>query len=159
MICNDINPGDIFQEGHSMHEIPQHPRERALLVGVSSSTKQTAGVEEALDELALLADTAGADIIDRVIQVRRTLHPAYYIGMGKAEEIAEQCEMEDIDLVIFDDDLSPAQIKNLDKVIERRILDRSGLILDIFATRAKSKQAKLQVELAQLQYMMPRLTR
>lgn len=159
MILKDIKPEGIFQEGHPMHEIPQHPRERALLVGVTSSTKQTAGVEEALDELALLADTAGADIIDRVIQVRRTLHPAYYIGVGKAEEIAEKCEMEDIDLVIFDDDLSPAQIKNLDKVIERRILDRSGLILDIFATRAKSKQAKLQVELAQLQYMMPRLTR
>lgn len=142
-----------------MHEFPQHPRERALLVGVATSSDAVAEVEDSLDELGLLADTAGAEIISRVVQTRQSLHPAYYIGMGKAEEIAEQCKIDDIDLVIFDDDLSPAQVKNLDKVIERRILDRSGLILDIFATRAKSKQAKLQVELAQLQYMMPRLTR
>ena len=142
-----------------MHEIKQHPRERALLVGVASSSGHTLEVKESLNELALLADTAGAEIIAKVMQTKHTLHPAYYIGLGKAEEIAEQCQIEDIDLVIFDDDLSPAQIKNLDKVIDRRILDRSGLILDIFATRAKSKQAKLQVELAQLQYMMPRLTR
>jgi GTP-binding protein HflX len=116
-------------------------------------------VEESLNELALLADTAGAEVVDRVVQRRHSVHPAYFIGTGKAKEIAERCEEEDIDLVIFDDDLTPAQVKNLDKLIERRILDRSGLILDIFASRARSHQARLQVELAQLQYMMPRLTR
>lgn len=116
-------------------------------------------VEESLNELALLADTAGAEIVDRVVQYRHRINPAYFIGRGKAREIAAQCDADNIDLVIFDDDLTPAQVKNLDGVIERRILDRSGLILDIFAGRAKSRQAKIQVELAQLRYLMPRLTR
>ena len=144
---------------HEMHEIPRKTRERTLLIGMVPSNERVAEMEESLDELALLADTAGAEIVDRVIQVRSAMHPAYYIGTGKARSIAERCKEEEIDLVIFDDDLTPAQVRNLDRVIERRILDRSGLILDIFASRAKSRQAKLQVELAQLQYMMPRLTR
>ena len=142
-----------------MHVIPRNNRERALLIGMVPSNERIGEMEESLDELALLADTAGAEIVDRIIQVRSAMHPAYYIGTGKAESIAELCKAEEIDLVIFDDDLTPAQVRNLDRVIERRILDRSGLILDIFASRAKSRQAKLQVELAQLQYMMPRLTR
>ncbi len=142
-----------------MHVIPRNNRERALLVGMVPSNERVREMEESLEELALLADTAGAEIVDRIIQVRSAMHPAYYVGTGKARSIAELCEAEEIDLVIFDDDLTPAQVRNLDRVIERRILDRSGLILDIFASRAKSKQAKLQVELAQLQYMMPRLTR
>lgn len=112
-----------------------------------------------MNELALLADTAGAQVIDRLMQYRHKISSTYFIGSGKAQAVAERCAEEDIDLVIFDNDLTPAQIKNLDKVIERRILDRSGLILDIFASRAKSRQAKIQVELAQLKYMMPRLTR
>ncbi|MXX03351.1 MAG: GTPase HflX, partial [Gemmatimonadetes bacterium] len=132
---------------HEMHEIPRNTRERALLVGMVPSNERVGEMEESLDELALLADTAGAEIVDRMIQVRSAMHPAYYIGTGKARSIAELCEAEEIDLVIFDDDLTPAQVRNLDRVIERRILDRSGLILDIFASRAKSKQAKLQVEL------------
>ena len=144
---------------HEMHEIPRNHRERALLVGMVPSSERVAEMEESLDELTLLADTAGAEIVGRVIQVRSAMHPAYYIGTGKAKSIAEQCKAEEIELVIFDDDLTPAQVRNLDRIIERRILDRSGLILDIFASRAKSRQAKLQVELAQLQYMMPRLTR
>ena len=144
---------------HEMHEIPRKTRERTLLIGMVPSNERVAEMEESLDELALLADTAGAEIVERIIQVRSAMHPAYYIGTGKAKSIAELCKAEEIDLVIFDDDLSPAQVRNLDRVIERRILDRSGLILDIFASRAKSRQAKLQVELAQLQYMMPRLTR
>lgn len=142
-----------------MHDTDGAVRERALLVGLSSTTTGASEIEESLDELALLADTAGAEVVDRVAQFRRAIHPAYYVGAGKAEEIREKCEASDIDLVIFDDDLSPAQVKNLDRIIERRILDRSGLILDIFATRARSRQAKLQVELAQLKYLMPRLTR
>ena len=142
-----------------MHEIRRKHRERTLLIGLVSSTDRLADMEESLDELALLADTAGAEIVGRVIQVRNSMHPAYYIGTGKANSVAQQCKAEEIDLVIFDDDLTPAQVRNLDRIIERRILDRSGLILDIFASRAKSKQAKLQVELAQLEYMMPRLTR
>lgn len=142
-----------------MHETDGTVRERALLVGLSSTSVGSSEVEESLDELALLADTAGAEVVDRVAQYRRAIHPAYYVGAGKAEEIREKCEASEIDLVIFDDDLSPAQVKNLDRIIERRIVDRSGLILDIFATRARSRQAKLQVELAQLKYLMPRLTR
>lgn len=109
--------------------------------------------------MALLADTAGAEVMEQILQTRRSIDPSTFIGKGKAEEIADLCKDLDIDLVIFDDDLSPGQVKNLDKKIERRILDRSGLILDIFASRAKSHQARIQVELAQLQYMMPRLTR
>ena len=142
-----------------MHEITRKIRERTLLVGMAPSKALMGAIMESLEELALLADTAGAEIIDKVIQIRHSMHPASYIGTGKAKAIAEQCKAEEIDLVIFDDDLSPAQVKNLDQIIDRRILDRSGLILDIFALRAKSMQAKLQVELAQLQYMMPRLTR
>ena len=107
----------------------------------------------------MLADTAGAEVMEQILQSRRSIDPSTFIGRGKADEIADLCKDLDIDLVIFDDDLSPAQVKNLDKKIERRILDRSGLILDIFASRAKSHQARIQVELAQLQYMMPRLTR
>ncbi|MBT5876511.1 MAG: GTPase HflX [Candidatus Latescibacteria bacterium] len=130
-----------------------------MLVGLSISGNGTRETVESLNELALLADTAGAEVVEQILQVRRAIHPSTFIGSGKAQEIAELCQAEDIDLVIFDDDLTPAQIKNLDKQIERRILDRSGLILDIFAGRARSRQARIQVELAQLQYMMPRLTR
>jgi len=94
-----------------------------------------------------------------MIQSKYTKDPAYYIGKGKAEELAEIVDDKKIDLVIFDDDLSPVQVRNLEKLLERKIVDRSGLILDIFAFRAKTKEAKTQVELAQLQYMLPRLTR
>jgi GTP-binding protein HflX len=116
-------------------------------------------VEEHLTELEELSLTAGAETILKVTQQKSSVDPAYYIGKGKAEELKQLIEMNDINLVIFDDDLTPIQLRNLEKLFERKIVDRSGLILDIFASRAKTKEAKTQVELAQLQYMLPRLTR
>ena len=133
--------------------------ERAMLVALKLRNETRFIVEEHLDELEMLADTAGAETILKVIQDRQTPDKAHFVGKGKAEELAELVELNDIVLVIFDADLSPTQVRNLEKLLDRKILDRSGLILDIFASHAKSKQAKTQVELAQLQYMLPRLTR
>ena len=116
-------------------------------------------VEEHLSELEELADTAGADSIFKIIQSKSAIDPAFYIGKGKAEELAQLVELNEIDLVISDDDLTPVQVRNLERLFNRKIIDRSGLILDIFALRAKTKEAKTQVELAQLEYMLPRLTR
>lgn len=134
-------------------------RERAILVGVSLPGQAGWFEEDSLDELALLADTAGAEVVAREMQVRRSLDPAFYIGKGKAQELKETAEREKVSLIVFDDDLSPAQARNLEKVTGRRVIDRSELILDIFALRARTAQAKAQVELAQLQYILPRLTR
>ena len=114
-------------------------------------------VDEYVNEVVLLADTASAKVVKTVFQERQSPDPAYFIGSGKAEEIKAACESEDISLVIFDDDLSGVQIRNLEKIIERRVLDRSGLILDIFGLRARTHEAKLQVEMAQLKYNMSRL--
>ncbi len=116
-------------------------------------------VREHLDELEMLAETAGAETVLRITQDRDRFDPAFYIGKGKVEEIAELAEMNEINLIIFDDDLSATQVRNLEKVINKKIVDRSGLILDIFASHAKTNQAKTQVELAQNQYMLSRLTR
>jgi GTP-binding protein HflX len=133
--------------------------ERAILVGVVFPGMRRAHVEEYLAELALLADSAGALVVTRVLQERQRIDPTTYIGKGKAEEIASLVTERDIQLVIFDDDLSPVQVRNLERLISCKIVDRSGLILDLFASRARSSEAKTQVELAQLQYMLPRLTR
>jgi len=133
--------------------------ERAILVAVDTKDLTRDIVEEHLAELEELSLTAGADSIIKIIQDRYSFDPAFYIGKGKAEEIAALTETNDINLIIFDDDLSPVQVRNLERLIDRKIVDRSGLILDIFASRAKTKEAKTQVELAQLQYMLPRLTR
>ncbi|ARM30669.1 GTPase HflX [Prosthecochloris sp. HL-130-GSB] len=135
-------------------------RERALLVGVSSAPELSRKVvEEYLDELAFLADTAGADVYARVVQDRKVKDPAWFIGKGKVEEMSNLVKGAEIDLVVFDDDLTPVQARNLERVLECKVLDRTELILQIFAIRAKSYQAKLQVELAQLEYLLPRLTR
>jgi len=140
-------------------------RERAVLVGVSSGLPGGNGaagralVHEHLDELAQLADTAGADVVQRVVQNRAGIDPAYFIGRGKAEELLEIAKGQDIQMFLFDDDLSPVQVRNLEQLIGRKIIDRSGIILDIFASRARTSEARTQVELAQLQYMLPRLTR
>ncbi len=142
-----------------MIEIPKLQKERSILVAVDTKDLNREIVEEHLSELEELASTAGADTIIKIIQDRYAFDPAYYIGKGKAEEIASLVEINEINLVIFDDDLSPVQVRNLERLIQRKIVDRSGLILDIFASRAKTKEAKTQVELAQLQYMLPRLTR
>jgi len=133
--------------------------EKAMLVSIKQQNESKFVVEEHLDELEMLADTAGAETILKVIQDRPFPDKTFFVGKGKAEELAELVTLNDIVIVIFDSDLSPTQARNLEKVIDRKIIDRSGLILDIFASRAQTKQAKTQVELAQLQYMLPRLTR
>src|SRR6185436_17238519 len=110
-----------------------------------------------LDELAGLATAAGADVVLRAVQERSTPDSTTFIGKGKAEQLAAACDETDATLAIFDNELTPAQARNLEKVIGRRVLDRTQLILDIFAHRARTREGKLQVELAQLQYMLPRL--
>ncbi len=138
---------------------PENRREKAILVGLCSppETPRTL-VEEYLDELAFLADTAGADVVESFIQDKKLRDPAYCIGKGKVEELVIFVKEKEIDLVIFDDDLTPAQARNLEKTLECKVIDRTGLILQIFAIRAQSAQAKMQVELAQLEYMLPRLS-
>ena len=133
--------------------------ERAILVGVRLSGMSVEETENSLDELARLADTAGAEVIGKIIQFRDRPDAAYFIGKGKAEEIATLYEAGDASSVIFDADLSPAQTRNLEETIEGKIIDRTRLILDIFALHAHTKEAMLEVELAQLAYQLPRLTR
>ena len=142
-----------------MIEISQNNVERALLVALIKGKDGSDIVEEHLDELEELVATAGAGTVRKIMQVKNSADPAFYIGKGKAEELVNVVEDDKIDVVIFDDDLSPTQVRNLERTLNRKIVDRSGLILDIFASRAKTREAKTQVELAQLQYLLPRLTR
>ncbi|HTY38127.1 MAG TPA: GTPase HflX [Bacteroidota bacterium] len=142
-----------------MIELEQDGRERCILVGVSTRAIGREETEEYLDELALLADTAGAEVVARMSQDRDRIDAATFIGKGKVEEIHKMVVEQKIRAVIFDDDLNAVQVRNLETILECKVLDRSGLILDIFASRAKSNEAKTQVELAQLQYFLPRLTR
>lgn len=134
-------------------------KEKCILIGLYQPQQDKWLVKDHLDELASLANTAGAEVIDTVIQERIKPEPAYFIGRGKAEELVIKIEMEEIDLLIFDDELSPAQARNLEKLTQIKVIDRTGLILDIFADHAKSRESKTQVELAQLNYLLPRLTR
>ena len=129
------------------------------MVGAILRREHKTNSEDVLGELTALAESAGAVIVDRFIQKVNRINPATYIGSGKAKMLAERVENKEADVVIFDNDLSPAQIRELEKIVECKVLDRSELILDIFATRARTHQAKLQVELAQLEYTYPRLTR
>ncbi len=131
-------------------------RERALLVGVILPGSG-ADPMDPLGELRALATTAGADVGDEIIVKRSTIHPGLYVGTGKAREIATRCEQNDVDTIIFDNDLSPAQIRDLEEVTQRKVVDRSELILDIFASHAQTYESRLQVELAQLEYTYPRL--
>ena len=142
-----------------MIELASSGREKCILVGVTRQFVTKAQMDESLDELELLADTAGAAAIARISQDRDRLDPATFIGKGKAEEIGKLVEEEKVSLVIFDDDLSAVQVRNLEKAFQCKVLDRSALILDIFAARARTSEAKCQVELAQLEYLLPRLTR
>ncbi|MEJ2052411.1 MAG: GTPase HflX [Calditrichaceae bacterium] len=112
-----------------------------------------------IEELKALAETSGAEVIDSFIQNRDKPDSAYFVGKGKLEELALYVEMQEIDLVIFDDELSPAQVKNIENILKIKVIDRAALILDIFADHAKTNEAKVQVELAQLNYLLPRLTR
>ncbi len=142
-----------------MIEITKKITERAMLVALDTKEFSKEVVEEHLAELEELTNTAGAETVFKIIQSKARMDSAYYIGKGKAEELAQLVELNDINIIIFDDDLTPVQVRNLSDLFKRKIIDRSGLILDIFASRAKSKEAKTQVELAQLQYLLPRLTR
>jgi GTP-binding protein HflX len=143
-----------------MIEISRPPiRERALLIGTIGHGVSRYDGEDSMRELAQLADTAGAEVVDTIIHNRPRVDPTFFIGKGKAEFIANLAQEQDLDVLVFDDDLSPAQAKNLEKLCDTKIIDRSGLILDIFARRAKTREARTQVELAQLQYLLPRLTR
>lgn len=133
-------------------------RERAFLVSVALPERPWIS-EDPLDELRGLATTAGANIVGGLVQKRQSIIPATYIGKGKLAELQQAVQAADAEVVIFDNDLSPAQVRNLEKATELKVLDRSELILDIFATRARSVVARLQVELAQLEYSLPRLKR
>jgi GTPase len=134
-------------------------QETVILVGVVSQGVKIEQAEEYLDELAFLTLTAGARVVKRFLQRLPKPHAGTFVGEGKLEEIALFVKEHEIDIVIFDDELSPSQIRNLEQSIKCKILDRTNLILDIFANRARTAQAKMQVELAQAQYLLPRLTR
>lgn len=133
--------------------------ERAILVGLATRLIDRERTEEYMDELQLLTESAGAVVVERFLQERTGMVPSTLIGKGKVDEIARYVEEQSIDLVVFDDDLTPVQVRNLERTIKCKIVDRSGIILDIFATRARTSEAITQVELAQLEYMLPRLTR
>jgi GTP-binding protein HflX len=132
-------------------------RERILLVGVVFPGLTNEMIDDELDELALLVDSAGADVVGRVAQRRDAPDPATFVGRGKAEEIAELSRSLDVDTVVFDDELTPAQHRNLEKLFGRTAIDRTAVILDIFAQNARSPEGKAQVELALLRYRLPRL--
>jgi len=137
----------------------QEKQERAIIVGVKLDDMSKAETEESLQELALLADTAGVEVVCQVLHQRDKPNPAYFVGSGKAQELKDLNAEMQADVLIFDSDLSPAQTRNLEKMTDIRVIDRTTLILDIFAQRARTKEAMVQVELAQLQYALPRLTR
>ncbi len=133
--------------------------ERVFLVGVELKSRNHADTRDSLAELGELAVTAGGEIVGDGLQKVDAFNPATFIGKGKATEFADFCRRHDADTVIFDDELSPAQSRNLEKIFNCKILDRTSLILDIFAQRARTREGKLQIELAQLQHLLPRLTR
>jgi GTP-binding protein HflX len=134
-------------------------RERVLLVGLVRGRDGRTEAEESMDELAALVETAGGEVVHSLVQERGHPDPATFVGRGKAQEIADLSNEMDIDLVVLDDDLNPAQARNLEELAGRRVIDRSQLILDIFALGARSSVAKAQVELAQIEYTLPRLRR
>ncbi len=145
---SDVLPGTLIDRSF---------RERIILVGVLFPGLTAEAVDEALDELAQLVDSAGADVVARVVQRRDAPDPATFIGRGKAEEIAALSRSLDGDTVVFDEELSPAQQRNLEKLFGRTAIDRTAVILDIFAQNARSPEGKAQVELALLRYRLPRL--
>ena len=132
-------------------------RERAALVGLISGASRQFDPEHSLDELAGLASAAGATVVLRILQDRPKPDPATFLGSGKVATLAAACDETAADVVLFDNELSPAQLRNLEKALDRKVIDRTQLILDIFARRARTREGKLQVELAQLKYLMPRL--
>jgi GTP-binding protein HflX len=144
----------VSPQAHSTGSDP----ERAVLVG-AGRPKALLGVDESLAELGRLAETAGLAVVGTTAQILKRIHPATFVGAGKVAEILVLAERGAADVVVFDDPLTPAQQRNLERELKRKVIDRSALILDIFAQRARSLEGKMQVELAQLQYLLPRLTR
>jgi GTP-binding protein HflX len=145
-----------MSEGHVLVDAVE---ETCVLVGIITSTVTDEQAHEYLDELEFLAETAGATAVKRFTQKLPIANPRTFVGTGKLEEIKDYIKEHGIELVIFDDELSPSQLRNIEKELECKILDRNILILDIFASRARTSHAKTQVELAQMQYMLPRLKR
>lgn len=145
----------LLDDDHKINELGQ---EKAVLVGLITPTQNEAKANEYLDELAFLADTAGAETVKKFLQRCDGPNSTTFVGKGKLAEIAQYVEDNGVSLVVFDDDLSPKQIMNIGKEIHVKVLDRTSLILDIFARRAQTANAKMQVELAQYQYLLPRLT-
>ena len=143
-----------------MSEIINNKKEKTLLIGITNRFIDDRQIKDQLDELELLAKTAGANVVGRVIQKLTKMNPATLIGSGKARQVLLQAKEIGASLIIFDDELSPAQIKNYHKMSEKiKVIDRNGLILDIFKKHARTKEAKTQVNLAYLEYLLPRLTR
>jgi hypothetical protein len=140
-------------------ETANRKTDRVFLVGVELKSHPAWEVSDSLEELAQLSVTAGADVLGQATQKLETPNAGTFIGSGKAVELAGQCRELSVDTVVFDDELSPAQSRNLEKIFDCKILDRTSLILDIFAQRARTREGKLQIELAQLQHLLPRLTR
>jgi GTP-binding protein HflX len=138
---------------------PKKTHERALLIGLEKQGVSKWDLQDSLEELAELANSAGAEVVDTITQKLQRPTAPYYIGKGKAEEIKDSFQDREVTSVIFDDELSPAQGRNLETLLSRKVIDRTQLILDIFAQRARSREGRLQIELAQLQYLLPRLTR
>jgi GTPase len=138
---------------------PNKTQERALLIGLEKEGVSKWDLQDSLEELRELASSAGAKVVDTVTQKLPRPTAPYYIGRGKAESIKDSCQDQQVTSVIFNDELSPAQGRNLENLFARKVLDRTQLILDIFAQRARSREGRLQIELAQLQYLLPRLTR
>lgn len=138
---------------------PKKNHERAVLVGLEQAGVSKWDLQDSLDELRELANSAGAEVVETVTQKLDRPTAPYYIGKGKAESIKDVVQDRQVTSVIFDDELSPAQGRNLENLLSRKVLDRTQLILDIFAQRARSREGRLQIELAQLQYLLPRLTR
>lgn len=134
------------------------PKEKAVAIGIYDGKGARWREEQSLEELSTLAITAGADVLQSFLQEKPRRDPAYYCGKGKLEEVKAYCDAKKIDLVLFDDPLTPAQMRNIERVLDCKVLDRTQLILDIFAQRARTAEGKLQVELAQIDYLLPRLT-
>lgn len=139
--------------------ISENQTEKAVLVGLITPVQNEQRVKEYLDELAFLAETAGMEAVKRFTQKLDYAHPVTFVGSGKLQEIKEYIVENEVGQVVFDDELSPKQLRNIEKELQVRVMDRTSLILDIFALRAQTAHAKTQVELAQYQYMLPRLTR
>lgn len=142
-----------------MHDIGLKPRERAIIAAVLRKGANPEITNDHLSELRLLLDTAGADVADVITQERERPDLTTAFGKGKVEELKALLEEQEVQMVVFDDELSPAQVRNLEKELQIKVLDRTGVILDIFAAHAHSTEARTQVELAQLEYLLPRLTR